>query len=414
MRYIVIAIILVLFFIYFTRERDIYFDNNATTHPHRQVYYAICGATCDNASSFYATAAKSCVETLKKMVLHKLGKPNSICILTSGASESNNLLFRGFASYGGGPDKIFTYSTLNGRIWCSAYEHKTSIECVRELRGVVLEPNNYVFCEGVQPKRGDLVSFMTMNNETGNIFNIWDIARRCKNAGVWFHTDITQFFGKITDETFDDVDCFSISFHKLYMMPGLGALVIPREMQIAAQISGTQNNGLRGGTESSAMCAGGIKTMEITFQDRKAKNAHLMALCQHLKNCLEKYRVPIPMKEFVNKSDTDVGLILEKYGNLPALSYITIPNTSAPINTVLVSFINVGPRFCNIKFRDMATQKGVKLSIGSACNTSVSGASHVLQALNIPFIVRAGVIRFSFGDYNTISEIDDMMRRITV
>ena len=196
------------------------------------------------------------------------------------------------------------------------------------------------------------------------------------------------------------------------MLPGLGALVIPKSMNIQPQIAGSQNGGLRGGTESAAMCSGAIKTMEITFANRVAKNEHLRGLTYYFKQMLEKHRRPVPMSEYVGLSDYNA--YKKSLAGGPSIVYINIPGTLEPINTVLVSFIDAKPgaRFCNLKFRDLAHQKNIKISIGSACNTDQKGASHVLHELNLPFIVRAGVIRVSFGDCNTFAEIDEFERRL--
>jgi cysteine desulfurase len=396
-----IVIIILIFLYYYWQPRELYFDNNATTRPHGEVYAAIAyGGTLGNASAFYAGAAKNAVETLKKMVLHKLGKPGHRCILTSGASESNNLLFRGFSLC---DSKMDSY---NGRIWCSAWEHKSSLECAKEMQGLIIHDGQY------NPNRGDLVSVMTMNNETGNIFDIWAIARHCKKRGAWFHTDITQYFGKITAaDDFSDIDCFSLSFHKLYMLPGLGALIIPQEMQIAALISGTQNDGLRGGTESVPLVCGAIKSMEITFHNRAQKNHILRNITAKFKNLLAKYRTVSPMCDWVGL--TNVEAVKKALSGPPLVIFIDIPGTASAPNTALVAFVNnvAGSRFCNMKFREELTKRDVKISIGSACNTSQKGASHVLTELRLPFLVRAGVVRFSFGDYNTMAEIDEFERR---
>jgi cysteine sulfinate desulfinase/cysteine desulfurase-like protein len=63
-------------------------------------------------------------------------------------------------------------------------------------------------------------------------------------------------------------------------------------------------------------------------------------------------------------------------------------------------------RCCNVKLREAFVKKGIKVSIGSACNTSESGPSHVLTELHLPFIVRCGVMRFSVSDMNSEHDIE--------
>jgi cysteine desulfurase len=405
MRWLIIIIVLLTIAYVYRSPYELYLDNNATTYPHPAVYGAIIKySALGNASSFYAGSAKNAVENLKQLVLQKLGKPNHRCIITSGASESINLLFRGFCSWDS--KSLLEWNTRNGQIWCSPWEHKTSIECVRALRGIIAHDNQY------KPKRGDLVSVMTMNNETGNIFDINSVAALCKKAGAWFHTDITQYFGKITDaDRFDDVDCFSISFHKLYMLPGIGALVVPPHMNLEAQICGTQNGGLRGGTESVALVGGAIETMKITFQDRQLKNENLINITQLFLEMLKKYRTVSCMKKWVGLCEQDAAALA--YSGPPVIIPINIPGTGPAPNTLLISFVDnrPGSRFCNVKFREELARRNIKISIGSACNTSTSGASHILTNLRLPFLVRAGVLRFSFGDYNTVADVWEFERR---
>lgn len=414
---IIIIIILLIFMIYFSQSpRELYFDNNATTYPHTDVIAAINSAWYfGNPSSHYADHAKNIIEQLKYNILAALGKPNHRCIITSGASESINLLFRGYMNYIDN-DTIFSYRAperglCGRRILLSAFEHKTSLDCASQYGGIIVNISD-IIDGSMKLCRGDLLSIMTANNESGCIFPIAKLARIAHRAGAWFHTDMAQYFGKLESPVkLKDVDCISISFHKLYG-PGIGALVIPADFPIEAQISGSQNDGLRGGTENIPLCAGAIRAMEITFNRRQEKNNYLKYLTHEFKLMLARHRQVVDITTIKKMNELEAYNYLTLSGDKKII-FLSIPNTEQSINTVLVSFINniPGRRFCNIKFREELTRRNVKVSIGSACNTLVSGPSHVLLAMKLPFIVRCGVIRFSFGDNNTIRDILEFEQR---
>lgn len=380
----IIVIIIILFYLYTVRE--IYFDNNATVKISK--YIAICMYinSYDNPSSIYAENSKYQLELCKKKILYYTGKQDSICIITSGASESNNLLFHGYTG---------------GRIWVAPIEHKTSLECIKAIGGGIYTPE-------ITLSRGDLVSHMGCNNETGDIYDLIAIGARVKTAGALFHSDIAQLFGKTeTTAIYKNCDFLSISFHKLGGPVGIGALIIPAGYKLQPQIFGTQNNGLRGGTENIAACIGARISMEITFKNRQEKNNHLYALCNYFRHMLLKYRCEVAPEHFMGLGEKVA--YIETFKCKRAVIFLS----KNSINTILVSFINneEGRRFCNIKFREELMAHNIKVSIGSACNTSQQGASHILHYMKLPFIVRCGVIRFSFGDSNTFSDIDEFERR---
>lgn len=351
-----VIICLIVIAIYEFRTSVINLDANATTSPHPQVISAMsAAATLGNPSAYWASDASSIVDRLKCKLLAICGKPakDFECIITSGCSESNNLLFRGFC----------------GPIYISGFEHKTSIECVQELGETIVHgwphPQQFVV------EAGALVSVMAVNNETGDIFDIETISRECRDRGTYFHSDISQFLGKMTDSSvLRYCDAISGSAHKLHGPQGVGFLIINRALNVRCQISGTQNAGLRGGTYNVAGCAGFDVALDITLANRQCKNEKLQRLCQNLW--------------------TGIQLLNKK----------PIKITKSSYNTLLVSLPT-----CNLQLREYLTKRGVQVSIGSACNVSKKEASHILHELKLPREVRSGVIRFSVSDYNTDHDI---------
>lgn len=392
---ILIILILIIFFFIFEwhGNRVLNFDANATTKMTvrgARAYYYACTKPLLNPSSAYAGIEKKILEDFKKFVLEKVGKPNHICILTSGASESNNLLFRGC----GLP------------VYCSPYEHKTSLECPGVVSVNFSEMNN---------KTG-LISIMAVNNETGNTFG----RHLYQRPGVILHSDIAQYFGKIETPqspiNITAVDCFSISFHKAHGSLGLGALIIPANMRLDPQIAGTQNGGLRGGTENIPAIYATFESLKEVFHNRVQKNNKLRKLKEKLIKVISENHLILeqPQISLENKIEQEQSAYLNTCClEKPGVMFLNIPNTEPSINTVLVSFImnKRGMRFCNIAFRDYLASKNVYVSIGSACNTTRKGASHILHELNLPFIVRCGVIRFSLSDDNNELDLYELSRR---
>jgi len=395
---VIILIILLLIWFFWRREKSVNFDNNATTEPYREVVSAMSNAAFfGNPSSFYAKSAADVVHHLRELVLSVLGKTDHHCIITSGASESNNLMLRGYP----------------GLVYVSAMEHKTSIECAKKIKAPLIHGDTVdLMIADLQKKHagyaGSLISVMAVNNETGNM-NDMKILDFCRANGATFHSDIAQFFGKF-DRTnpihrkIASADCLSISFHKIHGPVGIGALIIPKNLSLSTQIEGTQNDGIRGGTENVMACAGAIEAILRTLHHRTDKNYWLFKMKNELQAIIAKHCDIECFKKYQGQTDLR-AFELSKYAGQKPFGAVFLSRNA--INTVLVSFLYKKPcmkRFCNIEFRKTLAENGIKISIGSACSTNQKGASHVLHEMRAPFIIRAGAVRFSVGDFNTAED----------
>lgn len=398
---IIIAIIIIYIW---CRTSSVNLDNNATTDPYGEVLRAmVAAAKLGNPSSDYSTEAKNILEKLRCSVLESLGLDKTIyrCIITSGASESNNLLLRGFP----------------GKKIVSAMEHKTSIECAQNIGADIVpgDPRDVGWFAHVPHETGALLSIMTVNNETGALNPIGEIARMAHRCGMIVHSDIVQFYGKmdltnpIHADIVKNIDCFSISMHKIHGPTGIGVLVIPRSIILNSQICGTQNDGYRGGTENVMGCAGSIVAIKKTLFGRRTKNEKLYAMNRELRRIIGKYCQIHPYSIYKGQTDSTAHNIAMNYAE-PVncqLKPIVAVFLADSLNTTLVSFIFKynSYRFCNIKFRKAMIENGIKVSIGSACATSLRGSSHVLHEMMAPFIIRAGTVRLSLGDFNCYSDL---------
>lgn len=398
-----------------------YFDYNATC-PMREstiVSYALA-ARMGNASSIYNEScpggAQYILAETRKIIASRLNAcdPQYRVVFNSGASEGNNFVLR-FAA-----NKNITDSFNVPHIILSAVEHKTSLDCAKclvksgKIQLTLIRPDitgivdPIEVAKHIQPNTV-LISIMSTNNETGARNDLRSIGYVAKKHGVMFHSDITQSFGK---ETHDMMACnlsaVTLSFHKIYGPPGIGAVVIQGVRKGDEFISGTQNWGLRGGTENMPAIYASLIAMRKIFTDRELKNAKMAELKQYCIARIENAYEYVPYDELADRPDTYTH-------GLPDRVYFTVlgPLDCARVSpaTLLISFIGT-PKICGVKLREYLYKHKIIVSIGSACNTHITGPSHVLTAIRAPLIVRAGTIRISFSEYNSRKQVDRLTNHI--
>jgi cysteine desulfurase len=416
---LVLVLILVLCVLYYfwCKNQTVYLDNNATTQPYPEVLTAVKNHSCHgNASSHGNHQANAILSEFRETVLRIMGISRDLenVIITSGASESNNLFLRACVEAHAMQPK--SQASITPNIVIGMTEHKTSLECVKQLERVHKIEIRYV-----QPRMdGSIdpmevayaidnhtlcVSVMHVNNETGVINRIDDIAKVARHKNVLLHVDAVQSFAKLH---IPQADAVTMSFHKIYGPVGVGALVLSDRARAviatAPQICGTQNSGMRGGTENIAAIAGCTVAMRITAADRDKKNAHLANLKSHMIKTLHTHFDITPYENFAGQHNNyDPYFMLPGWNgrtNIVILGEHTVPWT------LLISFVKQAPlqsHMCNIALQNYLASKKIIVSTGSACQTKYP--SHVLTAMGVPFIVRSGVIRVSFGDHNSMSDV---------
>jgi cysteine desulfurase len=321
-------------------------------------------------------------------------------IFTSGASEANAMVITSVIS---------SYSLarkITPHIVVSSIEHKSIIEAVKsyESRGLVTATFVKPTASGhIQPADIEsailpntcLVCVMHANNETGAINNIKEIGLRAHKVNVPFHCDTVQSFGKSPIQPLkDNVDSFSVSFHKLGGPPGVGALIIKQQFlngyKLQPIIFGSQNEGLRGGTENLPGIGASFTALKYNMESRTEKNNRITSIKKYI---MDEISQRIPTSYFT------------QYGSGPkhAVEIVFLSSLDGYLcNTLLISIVKrTKPKICNVKIKQALESKGIVVGIGSACNTASSKASHVLYEMNADELVRAGVLRISLGDENT-------------
>ncbi|MDF7798513.1 cysteine desulfurase DndA [Pontiellaceae bacterium B1224] len=269
---------------------SVYLDNNATTPVEPEVAEIIRLYTeqeygnSGSRTHEYGNKAKLAVQKAREQVASVFdGIDSSDVIFTSGATESNNLAILG----------MLKWATDNGKthIVTTSIEHKAIIEPVAYAESLGFEvtyvnPNSsgvVTASDMLSAVKDDtfLVSMMHVNNETGSIQPIDEVADALPQQGVYFHTDAAQGYGKELEKlNHPRIDLISISGHKIYGPKGIGALVMRRRKFKRApltpiQFGGGQERGLRPGTLPVPLIAGlgvAAECCKKHHSERAAKN----------------------------------------------------------------------------------------------------------------------------------------------
>lgn len=377
-----------------------YLDANATTFMPEIVIKSMIKWTNKGNASAYYESAKECRDlmyTFRQLLMNEHGFTNHTIIFTSGASESNSQILT---------STVRSFMVKTGHLphlIVSAVEHKSILSCCEDLKNDGLCQYTKVPVNTTGPDYGTvdpdvleaaikpntcLISIMTANNENGIINNIPALTAVAHRHKIPFHTDCVQSFGKIG--VYNGVDACSISFHKLHGPPGLGCLIIRNNLiegyGLKAMIAGSQNYGLRGGTENIPAIGASYAAYKYTYLKRSEKNQYLIMMKDYLKNLLCKYIECHYIDEYENEKHTKNKLF-----------WIANRNDDRMLcNTLLIAVYK--DNFCNIKMKDELNKYGIIISIGSACNTSSNKLSDVVQSLNIPRELRSGILRISLPD----------------
>ncbi len=388
----------------------IYLDNNGTTIMPTTVINTINKwFNRGNPSSSYSSAIE-CKKLFKsfRSYIAETCKFNMdtmdgyTIVFTSGASESNSHIIsssvRAFARKTGKLPHVITSSIEHKSILLECEQLEKDGLCQVTYLPVISDNKSQFYgCVDLDVLKRSiksntcLVSIMAINNETGVFNNIMEIGNICKGSNIPFHTDFVQLFGKTDlDLSNINIDALSVTFHKIHGPPGVGLLIIRNKFikgyELPALIAGTQNYGLRGGTENVACVAGSFMAYKMSMENIAQRNASIRKKKQLIKSVIAK-RIPCCYIQDYDMNHTNQCMIV---WISPKLESITSPGT------IYMSIDK--PNMCNVKLKQKLESHGIIVSIGSACNTSSKKASHVVDALHIPDRLRMGIFRVSLCD----------------
>lgn len=374
-------------------SEGIYLDHAATTPMRPEVRAALEEIRHDfgNPSSHHrwGRSARNKLEESRERLAGLLGASRHEITFTGGGTESDNLAILGRW-------RRWRLETNPGQgvgiLACSAIEHRAVLGAVRaaeaEGASVILlgvDGEGVVdlgaLDEALSPDLV-LVSVMWANNEVGTIQPIAEIAERCQSAGVIFHSDAIQAFGRErirVDEV--GVDLLSLSSHKIGGPQGIGALYRRAGLELEPLIyGGGQEYGLRGGTEDLAAAVGFSLAAELAVSEQVVEAERLRGLRDRLQAHLLA-RIP---DAIVNGGGA---------ARLPQILNISIPGADREL--LLISL-------------DL---EGIAVSTGSACRSGSMEPSHVLTAMG-GRVEGATSLRLSLGRETTVEMVDTAAERI--
>ncbi|HBM11737.1 MAG TPA: cysteine desulfurase [Rhodospirillaceae bacterium] len=350
------------------QTQQIYLDYNATS-PVLPVAADAVGkaiAVGGNPSSIHGAgrAARALIEQARRQVAALVGARPGAVVFTSGASEANVLALRGLPRH---------------RVLVSAIEHDSVLNAVPDAVVLPATAQGVIDLDALRQsvQAGDLVSVMAVNNETGLIQPIEDVAEIVKAAGALLHVDAVQAVGRLPfDIRALGLAALSLSAHKIGGPTGVGALVFNEGLALAAQTKGGgQEKGRRGGTENVAGIAGFGAAAEWVLDHMASEQARLSGLRDKMEQQLAQNCAGLGI----------IGADLPRVANTSCLSLPGVPAEKQVISL------------------DLA---GVCVSAGSACSSGKVKSSPVLTAMGLPADIAGSAIRVSLGWRTTQEDID--------
>ena len=357
----------------------IFLDNNSTTPIDPAVlelmipYFTKKYGNSSSRTHSFGWEAEAAIEIAREQISNLINSDSNEIIFTSGATESNNIVFLDILHYSN--KHIITVST----------EHKAVLDICKYIEKnshnkiTYINPNNSGLIDldtlnKAIDKNTYMVSIMHVNNEIGIIQPIEKIGKICKDKNILFHVDAAQSFGKINiDVKKMNIDFLSLSGHKIYGPKGVGALYINNKNKISSiMYGGNQERSIRPGTCPVPLIVGLGKASEIAQKIMKKETENILAL-----RTLFLKEIKGQIKE-VQLNGCYINRIA---GNLN----LSFPELNGQ------SIINSLP--------------GIAISAGSACTSSSPKPSHVLLNIGLNKKLINSSIRIGIGRFNTKKEI---------
>lgn len=376
----------------------IYLDNAATTRTDPRVveamlpYFTEVFGNPGSRNHKFGWDAEEAVDDAREKIAQLIGAQPKELIFTSGSTEGNNLAIKGAAEmYAKNP----AGQTGRGHIITAAHEHKATLDPVKRLQKqgfdvTILSPpaDGVITAKQVEEAMRDdtiLVTIMWANNEIGTINEVPQIGALCHDRNVVFHTDATQWVGKMpTDVVKDNIDLMTFSGHKMFGPNGIGGLYVRRRrprIRVTAQIEGGgQERGFRSGTLNVPGIVGLGKAAELCMEEMDSERDRLLALRTRLEKGLEK-----------GIEHTQINGNRDK--RLP--------------NILNMSFGYVEGEGLMMAIKDIAC------SSGSACTSASLEPSYVLKSLGVGDDLAHSSLRLSMGRFTTEEEVDFAIEKIT-
>ena len=364
----------------------IYLDYQATTPLDRQVFEAMLPYMTENYGNPHSSEhslgwiAEKAIERAKSQIAAYINSLEDEIIITSGATESNNLAIIGLGY-------AALEKTNRRTILVSAIEHKCVLGASRFLKRfgfkiekIPVQNDGIIDIEHFKSMLSDdvfLVSVMATNNEIGVNEPIIEIGKLCKTNESIFHVDASQGAYTNIDVIKNNIDLMSISAHKIYGPKGIGGLFLNQYSKIKPMpiiYGGGQQNGYRSGTIPVFLVVGFGEACSIMNMVREEEAKKLSYQSERLYNGIQKVCPLIKIN----------GNQIQRHpGNLN----ITLPRLESKQLITLL-------------------QPKLAFSTGSACTSSNIEPSHVLRAIGLTSEEADKSFRLSVGRFTATSEVD--------
>lgn len=357
---------------------SIYLDSASTTKVNPEIITIIkkdLEEYWGNPSNLYVISEKpkQIIEDARCSIANCIGaKPEEI-FFTSGSSEGNAWA-----------------CCQRNRIVCSPYEHHN---LTTNLNSTIIDWNwldqSLIYSkmhkdDSLAHYEDFLLSWMYVNNETGEIFDVKTLAKIAHELGMIYHSDMTQALGNVPISVKElDVDIATFSGHKIHAPKGIGFIYFnsDRIKNIKNLIyGGQQEKGFRPGTEN------------VPYID-----ALRMAVYSAVVNRITKHNYCFNLKKLMVEE-------LNKYG----LNFIINSPAQSVANILNVSFKDISGEALMMDLSD----RNIYVGVGSACNTGLNEPSEVLQEMGISEEYIRGAIRFSFDFGVSVDDIKSVAYHI--
>ena len=385
----------------------LYFDNAATTKPLNSVVCAVNDAMKElwhNPSSLYSPAkrVRERLNQAYEIMAESINAYKDEIFFTSGGSESNNWVIQGFINkchYDGFTPVIVTTNIEHNsiRMLIERIKNKPITDCY--IYTAPVNNNGFVKRDEfarllsmikAEQKRDNtriLVSMQFANNEIGVVQSIQDLSLIAHRYGAIFHTDAVQAYGQVDiDVQKLGIDMMSVSGHKIGATKGIGFLYIKNEVQqyIEPLIYGTQNNGMRGGTENIPAIIG----MMVAVQQMQ----------RELPLYIDKdFNYQVAQKRI--KILEDKGIKFKVNGN----KYWRLPNNL----NITLDYNLTGEALIYMLDTD-----NIYISSGSACDSHSNQPSFVLKTIGLTDSEAMRTIRITFPKTATLEDVNEFADKL--
>ena len=369
-------------------NRRVYLDHNASTPVHPEVVAEMLPYFSDvygNPSSVHGFGrdARGAVDAARDRVAAFLRVRPDELVFTSGGTESDNFGVKGLALARG-----------RGHVITSKVEHHAVLRSAQSLEAQgfavsYLPVDQYGMVDPDDVRRAlrpdtIAISIMHANSEVGTIQPVRAIGALAREAGVPFHVDAVQTFGKVEiDVDAMNIDALSFSGHKIYGPKGIAGLYIRRGTKmVSIQHGGEHERRRRAGTENVPGIVGLGKAVEVRARDMKTEAEAVSALRDRM---WEGIRARVP----------EVRLNGHPTERLPGTANICYRNVESESIVLALDL------------------KGIAVSAGSACTAGSVEPSHVLVAMGVPLDWAMGAVRSSLGRSTTAEDVDYVVASVT-